>query len=98
MTPCCEHALFLHECLFNFVFCFTRDGWQIKQCVCIKFGMKLGKSFTKTLEMLPKAFGEHLCLKAGRVSFDDDKHSGRPSTSKMTENVEKIQELIHDHH
>jgi hypothetical protein len=30
------------------------------------------------------------------MSAEDDKHSGRPSTSKMTENIEKIQELIHE--
>jgi hypothetical protein len=27
---------------------------------------------------------------------EDDKRSGRPGTSKMTENVEKICELIHE--
>jgi hypothetical protein len=33
------------------------------------------------------------------VSVEDDKRSGGPSTCKTTENVEKIQELIHeDHH
>jgi hypothetical protein len=57
-----------------------------------------GKSATETLEMLREAFGEH-CLsrtavsewhsrfKAGRVSVEVDKRSGRPSTSKTTENV-----------
>jgi hypothetical protein len=34
------------------------DG-KIEQRVCIKFGVKLGKSATKTLEMLHEAFGEH---------------------------------------
>jgi hypothetical protein len=34
------------------------DG-NIKQYVCIKFYMKLGKAATKTLEMLCEAFGEH---------------------------------------
>jgi hypothetical protein len=29
------------------------------------------------------------------LSVEDDKHSGRPSTNRMTENVEKIQELTH---
>jgi hypothetical protein len=29
------------------------------------------------------------------VSVDDDEHSGQPSTSKRTENVEKIKELVH---
>jgi hypothetical protein len=37
-------------------------------------------------------------FQAGRVSVEDDKSSGRPSSSKMTENVEKIQELIHEDH
>jgi histone-lysine N-methyltransferase SETMAR len=30
------------------------------------------------------------------VSVEDDERSGRPSTSKTTENVEKIRELIHE--
>jgi bacterioferritin-associated ferredoxin len=29
------------------------------------------------------------------VSLEDDERSGRPNTSKTTENVEKIRELIH---
>jgi ribulose 1,5-bisphosphate carboxylase large subunit-like protein len=56
--------------------------------------------------MLREAFGEHYlsetvvfewhsCFKAGWVSVDDDERSGQPSTSKTTENVDKIQELIH---
>jgi hypothetical protein len=64
--------------------------------------MKLGKSATKTLEMLPEAFGEHSLnqtvvsewhshFKASRVSVGDDEHSWQPSTSKMTENVEKFE-------
>jgi hypothetical protein len=32
---------------------------KIKQSVCIKFCVKLGKSTTETLEMLREAFGEH---------------------------------------
>jgi hypothetical protein len=30
------------------------------------------------------------------VAIEEDEHSGRPSTSKMTENIEKIQGLIHE--
>jgi hypothetical protein len=67
--------------------------------------VKLSKSATKTLEMLREAFGEqslrrssifewHSRFKAGRVSVDDDRYSGRPSTSKTTENVKNILELI----
>jgi hypothetical protein len=61
----------------------------------------LGKSTAETLEMLCEAFGEHSLsqtvvferyshFKADRVSTENDGRSGQPSTSKMTENVEKI--------
>jgi hypothetical protein len=30
------------------------------------------------------------------LSVEDDERSGQPSTSKTTENVEKIQELVHE--
>jgi hypothetical protein len=71
----------------------------IEQRVCIKFYVKLSKSATETLEMLREAFGKHSLrrtagflrhsyFKAGRVSVEDDKRSGRPSMSKTTENVE----------
>jgi hypothetical protein len=80
-------------------------GSKIKQCACIKFRMKLSKSTTETLEMLREPFGEHSLsqtavfewhsrFKAGQV--EDDERSEQPSTSKTTENVEKIPELIHE--
>jgi hypothetical protein len=36
-------------------------------------------------------FEWHSRFKAGRVSVEDDEHSGVPSTSKRTENVEKFE-------
>jgi hypothetical protein len=82
------------------------DG-KIEQCVCIKFCVKLGKSTIETLEMLCEAFGEyslswtvvfewHSRFKAGRMSVEDDERSGQLSTSKTTENAEKIREVIHE--
>jgi hypothetical protein len=56
--------------------------------------------------MLHEAFGEHslsqtaVCEWHSRFkaeSVEHDERSGQPSTSKMTENVEKIRELIHKH-
>jgi hypothetical protein len=80
------------------------DG-KIEQYVCIKFCVKLGKSATETSEMLHEVFGEHSLsrtvvsewharFKAGRVSVEDDKCSGRPSTSKTTEMLKKF-EIFH---
>jgi transposase len=80
---------------------------KIEQRVCIKFCVKLDKSATETLEMLREAFEEHSLsrtavsewhsrFKAGLASVEDDERSGRPSTSKTAENVEKIREHIHE--
>jgi hypothetical protein len=71
--------LFLTSCFFLSV----TDG-KIKQRICIKFPVKLGKSTTETLEMLHEAFGGHSlsqtavfewhsCFKAGRVSVEDER-------------------------
>jgi hypothetical protein len=83
------------------------DG-KIEQCVCTKFCVKLGKSVTKTLEMLCEAFREHSLsqtavfewhsrFEAGRVSVENDKCSWQPSTSKRQKML-KNRELISEHH
>jgi hypothetical protein len=62
--------------------------------------MKISKPVIETLEILREVFEEHSLsetavfewhsrFKAGRVSVEDES-SGRPSTSKMTEDVENI--------
>jgi hypothetical protein len=79
------------------------DG-KIEQRVPIKFSMKLSTSTTETTEMLHEAFGEHYLsqtadfqwhsrFKAGRVSFEDDEWSGRPSTSKRQNMLRKFENL-----
>ena len=76
-----------------------------EQRICVKFCVKIGKYVTETFEMLKIAFGEEaMCrthtyewwkrFKGGRTSFDDDPHSGRPSTSKNDDNVAKVREVI----
>jgi hypothetical protein len=102
VTPFCKQALFLHECFSDFLCRFVCDGWQIEQRVCIRFCVKLGTSAAEKLEMLREASGEHSLnltavyvwhsrFKTRRVSFEDDERSGRPSTSKTTEIVEKFE-------
>jgi hypothetical protein len=93
----------------NLCFVLSAIDDRIEQCVCIKFSVKLGKSATETHEILRKAFGEHSLsqtavfewhsgFKAGRVSVENDERSAGPSTSKTTENIENIRELIHEDH
>jgi hypothetical protein len=102
VTPHSEHALFLRKPFSTLCFILSAMAGKIKQRVCIKFCVKLDKSTAKTLEMLHEAleniflsltavFELHSHFKAGQVSVEGDKHSGRPSTSKTTENVEKFE-------
>ncbi|XP_033213941.1 uncharacterized protein LOC117171005 [Belonocnema kinseyi] len=61
------------------------------------------------LEMLEKCFGSyalkktavyqwHERFKNGRESINDDDRSGRPSTSKADENVDKVQKMLAENH
>jgi hypothetical protein len=42
-----------------------------------------------------QCFKWHRRFKGGRTSLEDDERSGRPSTSIIPENVERIRELVH---
>jgi len=80
-----------------------------EQRICVKFCVKIGKSVTETFEMLKIAFREEaMCrtqtyewrrrFKEGRTSVDDDPRSGRPSTSKIDDNVANVREVIRSNH
>jgi hypothetical protein len=57
---------------------------KIKQRVCIKFCVKLGKSAVETLEMLCEAFGEpSLSL----TVFLNDIHVSRPVECQLMTNI-----------
>src|SRR5215469_8516208 len=78
-----------------------------EQRVCVKFCLKLGKTFTETFQMLQQAYGED-CLsrtqsyewyqrfKSGRTSIEDDPKSGRPSSSSGDDHIEKVRSVIRE--
>jgi len=64
-----------------------------EQCICIKFCFKIGKTATKTYQLLQQAFGEDAIgrkqvfawfrrFKEGRTFVESELRSGRPSTSR----------------
>jgi len=74
---------------------------NLHQRVCIKFCVKNGFNGAKTLEMLGNCFDSdvlkkttvyewHERFRSGRESVEDDERSGRPSTSKTDENINKM--------
>jgi hypothetical protein len=76
-----------------------------EQRVCIKFCQKLGKTATETYGMLQQAFGEtafsrfktfdwYSRFQNGRTSIDDDPHTGRPSTARTNETVDRVNAVI----
>lgn len=77
----------------------------MQQRVCIKFCVKNEFNSAKTLEMLEKFFGNDALKKTAvyqwherfildRESVEDDERSGRPSTSKTDENIDKVKEML----
>jgi hypothetical protein len=52
------HCFYTSDFSTSYFVLSAMDG-KVKQCVCIKFCVKLGKSTVKTHEMLHEAFGEH---------------------------------------
>jgi AraC-like DNA-binding protein len=76
-----------------------------EQSFCIKFCQKLGMTATETYELLQQAFGEtalsrsktfewYSRFKNGRTSIDDDPHTGRPSTARTNETVDRVNAVI----
>jgi hypothetical protein len=69
-----------------------------EQRICVKFCVKLGKSFTETFgnEAVGRTqtYERWKRFKVGRTSTDDDPRSGRPSISKTEEIVAKVREVI----
>ena len=75
------------------------------QRICIKFCLQLGKTSSETIQMMQKAFGNE-CMsktrikewynrfKGGRTSVDSDSRSGRPSTRKTLDNIERVRLAI----
>ena len=77
------------------------------QRICIKFCFQLGKTSSETIQMMQKAFGNE-CMsekgkkkwynrfRGGRTSVDSYSRSGRPSTTKTLDNIERVRLAIEE--
>ena len=78
---------------------------QVEQRICVRFCIKLEHASSETILMIENAFRDdavsaaqikvwHRCCKDGREPVERDPRSGRPATSKPSENVERGQTAI----
>ena len=70
-----------------------------------KFLAKLGKTPSESFAMLQQVDGEetmspthafewHKRFKEGQEEVDDDPRSGRPSTSRTADNIERVNQMV----
>ena len=71
----------------------------------LKFLAKLGKTPSESFAMLQQVYGEetmshtpafewHKSFKEGREEVEDDPRSGRPSTSRTADNIERVKQMV----
>ena len=78
---------------------------SIEQRYCIKFCQKLGSNQSETIQKIQQAFGDEALsqtqvkewfnpIKNGRISMESEARSGRPSTSRNEEVIEKVRQIV----
>ena len=78
---------------------------SIEQRINLKFLVRLGKTPTETFNLLQEVYGDatmsrtrifewHKRFREGREDVEDDPKSGRPTTSRTNENVERVREKV----
>ncbi|UYV76563.1 hypothetical protein LAZ67_14001162 [Cordylochernes scorpioides] len=78
---------------------------SLEQRYAIKFCVRLGKNATETFQMLQKAFKDdcisrsqsgkwHKAFKEGREEVADEPRSGRPTTARTDEDVDRVLEIL----
>ena len=76
-----------------------------EQRINLKFLVRLGKAPLDALGMLQEVYGDetmshsrvfewHKRFKEGREDVEDDSRSGRPSTSRTADNVERVKQMV----
>ena len=66
---------------------------SVEQRINLKFLVRLGKTPTEALKLLQEVYGDDTMSRT-RLNNKDDHRSGRPSTSRTDENVERVRQNV----
>ena len=83
----------------------SRRAMSREQRANLKFLAKLGKTPSESFTMLQQVYREetmsrtrafewHKRFKEGREEVEDDPRSGRPSTSRTADNIERVKQMV----
>ena len=81
---------------------------SVEQRINMTFLVHLGKTPTEALKLLQEVYSDdtmsrtslferHRRFKEGREEVEDDHRSGRPSTSRIDENVKRVRQKVPSH-
>ena len=104
MVDCAHCVIFLQVVLYT-LSSLSRRAMSREQRANLKFLAKLGKTPSESFAMLQQVYGEemmsrthafewHKRFKEGREEVEDDPRCGRPSTSRMADNIECVKQMV----
>ena len=73
---------------------------SMEQRYCIRFCQKLGNNQTETIQKIQQALSQTQikewfnCFKTGQTSMESEVPSGRPSTSRNEDVIEKVRQIV----
>ena len=105
MVDCAHCVIFLQVVLYT-LSSLSRRTMSREQRANLKILAKFGKTPSESFAMLQQVYGEERMsrtraiewrkrFKEGREEVEDDPRSGRPSTSRTADNIERVKQMVH---
>ena len=105
----CAHCVIFLQVVFYTLSSLSRRAMSREQRANLKFLAKLGKTPSESFAMLQQVYREetmsrtrafewHKRFKEGREEVEVDPRSGRPSTSRTADNIERVNQMVRADH
>uniref|UniRef100_A0A8C4Q5Q6 Mos1 transposase HTH domain-containing protein n=1 Tax=Eptatretus burgeri TaxID=7764 RepID=A0A8C4Q5Q6_EPTBU len=109
MDDCAHCVVFFLQVVLYMLSSLSRHATSREQSGNLKFLAKLGKTPSESFAMLQQVYGEetvsytrafewHKRFKEGREEVEDDPRSGRRSTNRTADNIERVKYMVRADH